>query len=51
LATPVADISAVTLNFNILDIWTSRRDDGTVLYSGGTGVKSIVMRRGWRVWA
>lgn len=48
LGLPVADITSVTLNFNILDIWTSGRDDvgnlndyGTVFYSGGKGLKSI----------
>lgn len=48
LGIPVADISAVTLNFNIVAIWTEGRDDvanlstyGTVLHSGGTGMKFI----------
>lgn len=43
-----ADLTSVTLNFKIIDIWTSGRDDvanisgvGTVLASQGAGLKSF----------
>ncbi len=45
---PVTEIISAALNIDILDIWTSGRDDvgnlnsgGTVLASGGTGWKSF----------
>jgi len=45
---PVADITTITFNYKIVDIWTSGRDDvgnldyvGPVLFSGGTGWKSF----------
>lgn len=45
---PVTDILSVSLNYNIIDIWTDGRDGvagfsggGSVLYSQGTGWKSF----------
>jgi hypothetical protein len=43
------DISSVTLNYNVLSIWTEGRDDvaatpfGKILYSNGTGWKNFTI--------
>lgn len=48
LLVPVQDIVSVSLNFNVLSVWSAGRDDigslggyGNVTYSGGTGLKSF----------
>ena len=48
LGIPVSDITSITFNFKIVDIWTEGRNDvanldyvGPVLFSGGTGWKSF----------
>lgn len=48
LLPPLQDIVSVSLNFNVLSVWTTGREDigsigafGTVTYSGGIGLKSF----------